>query len=106
MNKKIKKINILSSWYTIKYKELDNVGGYCDYTSKELVISTAHTGCSDENFAQERALRHEIVHAFFIESGLGETWEHKNIGQEETVVDWFALQAPKIFKIYKELDIL
>ena len=49
-------------------------------------------------------LRHEIVHAFMFESGLAENWEHKNIGQEETVVDWFAIQGLKIYNAWKQAD--
>lgn len=30
----------------------------------------------------------------------------KQFGHEETIVDWFAIQSPKIFKVFKELDIL
>ena len=45
----------------------------------------------------KKTLRHEIVHAFMFESGLGYNWEHGSIGQEETVVDWIAIQLPKIY---------
>lgn len=37
------------------------------------------------------------------ESGLAENWEHKNFGQEETVVDWMAIQLPKIIKVIQEV---
>lgn len=36
------------------------------------------------------------------ESGLAENWEHKDYGQEETVVDWFAIQGPKIYRAWTE----
>ena len=35
-------------------------------------------------------------------SGLAENWEHKDYGQEETVVDWFAVQGPKIYKAWTD----
>ena len=50
----------------------------------------------------KKVLRHEIVHAFMFESGLAENWEHKDYGQEETVVDWFAIQGPKIYRAWTE----
>lgn len=42
--------------------------------------------------------------ALMFESGLAENWEHKNIGQEETVVDWFAIQGLKIYNAWKQAD--
>ena len=52
----------------------------------------------------KETLRHEIVHAFFNESGLMESsnqysgaWAHN-----EELVDWIALQGGKIYKAWKE----
>lgn len=54
------------------------------------------------------SLRHEIIHAYLNESGL--RWDaNKHNGswaKNEEMVDWFAIQSPKIFKTYKELGIL
>lgn len=56
---------------------------------------------------RNKVLRHEITHAFLYESGLwnnsgsAETW-----ATNETIVDWFAIQSPKIFKVFKELGCL
>lgn len=43
---------------------------------------------------------------FMEESGLSGNFEHKSIGIEETTVDWFAIQSPKIFKVFQKLNIL
>lgn len=54
----------------------------------------------------ERALRfnevgrHEILHAFFDESGL------EGYSEDEQLINWLAVQSPKIFKIFAELDLL
>lgn len=41
------------------------------------------------------------------ESGLQSNWQHiEEFGHDETTVDWFAIQSPKIFKVFQELDIL
>lgn len=54
----------------------------------------------------ERALRfsevgrHEILHAFFDESGL------ESYSQNEQLIDWLAAQSPKIFKVFTELELL
>jgi len=56
---------------------------------------------------QNKIARHEIVHAFLYESGLDcNSLKQYNWAENEEMVDWFAIQGPKIFKIYKELDIL
>lgn len=105
-------INVLGTEYTIEYKNssedalMFEIDGYCDKTSKRIVVSTKDDGCNLDIFAeyQKKVLRHEIVHAFMFESGLAENWEHKNIGQEETVVDWFAIQGLKIYNAWKQAD--
>ena len=48
-------------------------------------------------------IRHELIHAFMDESGFGDCFEHKDFGQEETVVDWFAYQMPKITKLADDI---
>lgn len=80
--------------------------GYCDKSSKKIVVTTENLEL--ENFAeyQKKCLRHEIVHAFMYESGLAENWEHKNFGQEETVVDWVAIQFQKLLEIFKKVGAL
>ena len=55
----------------------------------------------------KKQLRHEIVHAFLSESGLQSNLEHnQRFGHEETMVDWIAIQFPKMLEVFKELDIL
>ena len=52
----------------------------------------------------KKQLRHEIIHAFLSESGLDCNFEHlKQFGHEETMVDWIAIQFPKIYEVYKEV---
>ena len=56
----------------------------------------------------KETLRHEIIHAFLNESGL--RYDAKeSFGpwtQNEEMIDWFAIQSPKIFKVYEELKLL
>lgn len=55
---------------------------------------------------QRKVVRHEIVHAYLEESGLSANFEMKPLGIPETIVDWVAIQAPKMFKTFKELNVL
>ena len=117
------KVNVLGTDYTVTVKqygedeafERNSSAGWCDEYNKEIVICdmTTYRGWEHENAktadtAQKNALRHEIVHAFFNESGLTSNgfsfdgaWPHN-----EEMVDWFALQGPKIYKAWEEAGAL
>lgn len=112
-----KKINILGTEYTIceKTQEQDHslktCDGYCDKTSKEIVVlklSADNCELSNPKWYADKVLRHEIVHAFLFESGMHEctNWDAKESCHNEQLVDWFAIQSPKIFKVYSELGII
>lgn len=98
------KINVLGTKYRIFFKSpeqdktLNNYDGYCDKSTKTIVVNI--------KTIQKQSLRHEIIHAFMFESGLSANWEHKQFGQEETVVDWIAIQFPKILKVFEEVGVL
>lgn len=108
------KIDILGTKYTItivpreKDKWLENLDGYCDRTTKSIVVCDMQNGCNLDDKVNyiKTVKRHEIIHAFLNESGLADSWTHKPTGHEETVVDWFAIQFPKIMKAYKDADCL
>lgn len=111
------KVNILGTEYEIKfgneekYPSLEGLDGYCDSSTKEIVVDDMKKSEGQVRAKgnlkdyQKTCLRHEIIHAFMEESGLSGNFEHKTIGIEETVVDWFAIQSPKIFKVFTELDL-
>lgn len=103
-------INILGTEYHIEFKELEDAGidGYCDYSSKHIVVRSDNSNkIEDFEWLQKKQLRHEIIHAFMAESGLQANWEHETqFGHEETVVDWFAIQCPKIFAVFMQLGLI
>lgn len=103
-------VNILGTDYQVKYVELkdENIDGDCDSTSKVIRVRTDNvTNIGNMDMLQKEVLRHELIHAFLHESGLGHSWYHPNeYGHDETTVDWFAKMSPRIFKLFQELDIL
>ena len=112
-----RKINILGTEYTIceKTQEQDHslktCDGYCDKTSKEIVVlklSADNCELSNPKWYADKVLRHEIVHAFLFESGMHEctNWDAKGSCHNEQLVDWFAIQSPKIFEVYLELGLI
>lgn len=114
----MKKVNILGTEYKIlvkKYKEDEQfernfVCGYCNSSAKTITICDMHTydGWEHEDETtvlnyQKATLRHEIVHAFFEESGLSANsyscatpW-----ARNEEMVDWIALQGIKIYEAWE-----
>ena len=103
-----KLVSILGTDYTIRHAILEDsdADGYCDYTSKEIVIrDDNYNKVGDFEWLQKKQLRHEIIHAFMAESGLQHNWQHVNeFGQDETTVDWFAIQFPKILKAFQDTN--
>ena len=108
------KVNVLGMEYSIviadesEDKLLVGADGYCDKTTKRIGIHTEGKSCELGCFEvyQKKVLRHEIIHAFMFESGIAENFEHKQFGQEETLVDWIAIQFPKMLEAFKQADCL
>ena len=102
-------LNILGTLYTVEEltreedPALENMDGYCDKTTKRIVISTRipDSNLGDWEVYRRKILRHEIIHAFLFESGLHECWEH-GFGHDETYVDWIAAQHPKLHAVFVE----
>ncbi len=105
-------VNILGTRYAIHFKSpkedetLNECDGYCDSSNHSIVVTTKNGNLGNFEAYQKKCLRHEIVHAFMFESGLGCNWEHKNYGQEETVVDWVAVQFPKMLEVFRKVGAL
>lgn len=101
-------VSILGTIYHIEQrnskndKELDGLSGYCDPYAKLIVIRTDYE--FEPNISMLMGtLRHEIVHAFFYESGL---WDSSNDvtswARNEEMTDWIAIQGLKIYKAWEE----
>lgn len=71
--------------------------GYTDTTDHSIILQdfTTVSDMGDPLVLVGRIVRHELVHAFLEESGLSDNWTHQD-GQDETIVDWIAIQWPKI----------
>lgn len=109
------KIDILGNKYTIKHAEKEAVkdfrdeiaDAFCDCTSREIVIRNIK---DDEDIGNKqnyinRLLRHEVIHAYMFECGLGAEIPHPQTGHDEAMIDWFARMAPRIMQTFIELDI-
>lgn len=110
------KINILGTEYQVSFNKvednpkLETADGYLDHSIKQIVIGIFekdNMSIEDLVSYQKKVLRHEIVHGFLYESGLwNNSSEADAWAQSEEMTDWFAIQSPKMFKVFQELDIL
>ena len=117
------KVNILGTEYTIETHKIseDEImkknqwSGYCDEESKLIVVADMtekefidiDSSDSQEKY-RKKVLRHEITHAFLNESGLSDSSSTPASAwaKHEEMIDWFAIQSPKMFKVFQELDLL
>ena len=104
-------VSILGQLYEVsestedKDVNLKETSGYCDWTTHRIVL------CKCEDYTvgnidayRDKVLRHEVIHAFLMESGLHEaaTFDDEHF---EQMVDWTAIQFYKMFAVFKELGI-
>ncbi|WP_342756748.1 hypothetical protein [Kineothrix sedimenti] len=114
-------VNILGTKYEISEEDFDqpelkgkNRSGYCFFSAKKIVIEDLNTDddwkvepIEIQRYQRGNILRHEIIHAFLFESGLIQNSAECNAwAVNEEMVDWLALQSPKIYRVFAELDIL
>ena len=104
------KLNILGQEYDLlmlseeEFPKLvaAKASGLAELYSKQLIINKNHTIPDDETFDNlkaytEKVIRHEIIHAYFHEAGLAKYCN------DEQLVDWLALQVPKMIKTINQV---
>ena len=116
----MKKINILGTTYKVylnvpSHKDplLDGLFGYTNFHEKKIVVADVRTMSGWESADDAAAwdvfsctVRHEVIHAFLAESGLSGSANPANCwALNEEMVDWFAIQMPKLLKTFNELGV-
>ena len=117
------KVTILGQDYAIEVRKVEDdkvlkkrhLGGYCASPSKRIIVRDRSSSVELEMSTEEDALlvmksvlRHEIVHAFLNESGLSQEAARcaSPWSLNEEMVDWIAIQGPKIYKAWLEAGAL
>lgn len=105
------KIDILGTTYQIEHHnagddlKLEDANGYCELYSKKLIIEDIPDhpmNFEDLEKFKKHVVRHEIIHAFLHESGLA----NNSWANDEELVDWIALQFPKLLNAFERADCL
>lgn len=104
-------VDVLGSKYKLVESDsgkdviLERADGYCDSTTKTLVIKNLlpePNSLGNLSEYKKRVVRHEIIHAFLFESGLAsESW-----ADNEEIVDWIAHQFPKLLGAFQSANAL
>lgn len=107
------KINVLGTDYAVKVidpsqddKLHGKRDGYTDTSIKVCVIDNMQDESPDNKANLQEymkgVIRHELIHAFLFESGLDAvSW-----APNEEMIDWIAIQFPKLLKAFEEADAL
>ena len=102
-------VNILGTEYSLKVDdslEKTSCDGVCKEYDKQIEIRSVDAMLSDDDSTETKkkryneVLRHEIIHAFFSESGLDD------YSSNEQLVTWLAIQFPKMQKAFEEVGCL
>ncbi len=106
------KVSVLGTDYKIqelKMSEdaiLEGCDGYCDNSVKKIVIAQFERGknsIEDLDDHKKKVIRHELSHAFLFESGLHVQCDW---ARSEEMVDWIAIQFPKLVKAMEQTNSL
>ncbi|TQI66255.1 hypothetical protein [Clostridium sp. KNHs216] len=106
-------VNVLGQEYSVEYStikeqpKLKDCDGYSDSSTHKCVIDRMDKTDDprqkeDIRLYRDSVVRHELIHAFLNESGLDTCSWAKN----EEMVDWMAIQLPKMVKAMKSIDVL
>lgn len=115
------KANVLGTEYKIEIRKIseddfmknNKFTGYCCEDEKLIVLADlseeeyfSNMTDVEKEVYRKRTLRHELIHAFLNESGLSDSASIPNCGwaKHEEMVDWIAIQFPKILKAFIEAD--
>lgn len=111
-----RKVNILGSKWRIEHRSQEDdchlyeCDGYTDSSIHLIVIAVLkkdENSKADLDLYRKCVLRHEIIHAYLCESGLAENSNGCDCwAQNEEMVDWFAIQGPKIYQTFQECGCL
>lgn len=108
------KVNILGTTYVCSEVDeeteprITQMLGFCDFSTKEIGIADSLNEAfqgEQKNmlFVKKKTLRHEIIHAFMFESGLDTS---SDFARDEELIDWMAIQIPKMVNAMKSIGCL
>ena len=110
-----KTVNVLGTDYSVIFASeqeeprLSTRDGFCDDSAKEIYVddmsNAAQSPDSKKDLAayRNKVMRHELTHAMLSESGLQ---SESDWARNEELVDWIAIQGPKLVKLWESAQCL
>ena len=110
-------VDVLGTQYSIylnvpedEDEVLKACAGYCDKTVKRIAVVAKDKECNLGNHTeyQKYLIRHELIHAFLFESGIGgdTVWDIDGQEHPEHMVEWIGMQFPKLLKAFQEVGVI
>ena len=100
-------VDVLGTEYTVtrNTSAIEGIGadGICQPYNRKIIYRDLKDFLEDidsisaKKARRDEVIRHEVIHAFFAESGL------LGYGDDEVLVDWIAKQMPKIDKVVSKI---
>lgn len=109
------KVKVLGTEYNVFLATEDNqprlrgLDGFCDDSTKEIYVddmskATQYPDSKKDLAAyRNKVMRHELTHAMLSESGLQ---NESDWARNEEIVDWIAIQGPKLLKLWEDAKCL
>ena len=102
-------VNVLGTDYSVIFANeqeeprLCGMDGFCDDSVKEIYVDDMSNAAKspdskkDIETYRKKVVRHELIHAMLSESGLQSesAW-----AMNEEMVDWIAIQGPKLMEVW------
>lgn len=108
-------VNVLGTDYSVIFASeqeeprLCGMDGFCDDSAKEIYVDDMSKAAQspdskkDLSAYRNKVIRHELTHAMLSESGLQ---SESDWARNEELVDWIAIQGPKLLKLWESAKCL
>lgn len=110
-----KTVNVLGTDYSVIFASeqeeprLSSWDGFCDDSVKEIYVDDMSNAAKSPDSKKDllayrnQVMRHELTHAMLSESGLQ---NESDWAKNEEIVDWIAIQGPKLMRLWESAKCL
>lgn len=108
-------LNVLGTYYNVilaseqEEPRLCGMDGFCDDSAKEIYVDDMSKAAQSPDSKKDllayrnKVMRHELTHAMLSESGLQ---NESDWARNEEIVDWIAIQGPKLMRLWESAKCL
>lgn len=108
-------LNVLGTYYNVilaseqEEPRLCGMDGFCDDSAKEIYVDDMSKAAQSLDSKKDllayrnKVMRHELTHAMLSESGLQ---SESDWARNEELVDWIAIQGPKLMRLWESAKCL